>query len=743
MSHPINIRRPVPGSHDEHHHGPEKADPAAIDATGFSIPDNTSTTETMVVGGSFTSTIDYEGDRDWIAVTLQSGGTYEIDLFGSGGAALNDTYLRFYNSFGSLLDEDDDSGDGLFSALTFTATSSGTFYISAGAYNDNGTGQYTITVTQQTTGGDGIPDDTSTTATVSVGGSFSSQLDFSGDRDWIAVTLQAGKAYEINLFGSGSSSLSDPYLRVYDASGTLVDLNDDGGSGYNSALTLLAQTGGTYYISAGAYNDETTGQYTVTVEEVQPPSPLDAMEWKGAAFDNSQTIEVYFALGGSTVDDEGTSITSEGFTQTQIDAIMGIFDNVSSFADISFARTLDQSGADIQLATENLGSSLLGYMYPQGSSDTSDGLGVLTSNSTYWNTASLQEGGFMYSVIVHELGHGLGLAHPHDDGGGSEVMQGVTDDGDTGTDYGSGGLNQSIFTIMSYNDGWTDHPLDLPPDYASGYMSTFAALDIAVLQSYYGANTTANAGATVYQVGQQAYFSTLWDTGGEDTLEMTSDAGGVLDLRAATLSYELGGGGFVSYADDVRGGFTIASGVVIENATGAEGEDHITGNSFGNVLRGEGADDRLFAQSGDDMVYGGAGRDRLHGGADDDRLWGNGARDKLSGAQGDDFLRGGGGDDEIGGGSGSDILRGDGGNDLMTGGGGEDLFLYSGNGFEGSDTITDFTDGEDLLKIGGGIQFVDLTITTNGGNTVVSWASTSVLLQGFNSTFNQADVEFG
>ena len=38
-----------------------------------------------------------------------------------------------------------------------------------------------------------------------------------------------------------------------------------------------------------------------------------------------------------------------------------------------------------------------------------------------------------------------------------------------------------------------------------------------------------------------------------------------LDLRAATLVYNQGGGGYISWVDGVHAGFTIAAGVDIEN----------------------------------------------------------------------------------------------------------------------------------------------------------------------------------
>ena len=40
-------------------------------------------------------------------------------------------------------------------------------------------------------------------------------------------------------------------------------------------------------------------------------------------------------------------------------------------------------------------------------------------------SGGLEQGGFGFITIIHELGHALGLAHPHDKGGSSSVFPGV------------------------------------------------------------------------------------------------------------------------------------------------------------------------------------------------------------------------------------------------------------------------------------------------------------------------------
>ncbi len=91
------------------------------------------------------------------------------------------------------------------------------------------------------------PESVTTPYAIEVGDSFLGTLATTGDRDWIAVELQAGTSYTVSLGGvsSGGGSLVDPYLSLLDATGSVVAEDDDGGRNYDSALTFTASVTGT------------------------------------------------------------------------------------------------------------------------------------------------------------------------------------------------------------------------------------------------------------------------------------------------------------------------------------------------------------------------------------------------------------------------------------------------------------------------------------------------------------------
>ena len=202
-------------------------------------------------------------------------------------------------------------------------------------------------------------------------------------------------------------------------------------------------------------------------------------------------------------------------------------------------------------------------------------------------------GTFNFQTFVHEIGHGLGLAHPHDRAQGTSVFPGVS----SPYDLGDFGLNQTTYTVMSYNQA-------LGSTVGAGNAAGPMAFDIAAIQQLYGANTTYMAGDNVYQIAQAAgnthQWLCLWDANGNDEIRYGGASAAHIDLRAATLLSEIGGGGFASSVEGQAGGYTIANGVVIENASGGSGNDTIVGNSADNRLDGGGGADALAGGNGND-----------------------------------------------------------------------------------------------------------------------------------------------
>lgn len=521
-----------------------------------------------------------------------------------------------------------------------------------------------------------IPADDTTTATVSVGGSFTDQLEVAGDRDWIAVTLTAGQAYDIALNGTGTNALNDPLVRIYDDAGNLLDFDDDGGPGLNALIAgFVATYTGTFYIEAASFLDGGAGRYKLKVDGVAAPTPpdfLESIDWGSEVSTN--VIDVYFAQAGETFDGE----TSLGWNAYEIQQAMLAFQQIANVCDVTFNVTNNAAGAEFNLVTVN-SNSFLGYFNPPGTNN--EGVGVFARNGRGWDqndpgTGGLEKGGYGFVTLIHEFGHGMGLAHPHDGGGRSEVWEGVT--GPFGS-FGTFDLNQGIYTTMSYNDGWQLQPGGQDNQDGYGWQGTMMAFDIALLQEKYGANTSFAGGNDIYVLpdtaGVGTFFSCIWDTGGTDAITYGGTEDATIDLRPAHLGYAPGSGGFISFVDRVNGGFTIANGVVIENATGGGGRDRITGSDVRNVLGGGGRADDILGGDGDDVIRGSGGKDTIAGEAGRDRMTGGGGGDSFVFASHLDSGTGGAADEITDFASGQDRI------DLAaidarTGGGADDDFLF-------------------------------------------------------------------
>lgn len=333
---------------------------------------------------------------------------------------------------------------------------------------------------------------------------------------------------------------------------------------------------------------------------------------------------------------------------------------------------------------------------------TNNMFGEFQTNHSQWSAEANRRGGLNFVTFLHEIGHGLGLNHPHADEIGERAFPGVTGQFSTGRFE----FNSGLYTVMSYNDATPS--IGDPPSQGYGWAATPMAFDIAAIQLIYGPNMQTGAGANTYTLphvnGPGTFWQSIWDAGGIDTIVASPAAldSAVIDLRAATLRPEPGGGGQFSRVGNTYGGFTIANGVVIENATGGAGNDVLQGNAAANTLRGDFGSDRLIGGAGDDILIGGPQRDELFGGDGDDILRPGGVGELVDGGPGTDTLDFADSDepvtvtlpndtenligsafaDDLTGSIGANVIRGGGGDDTIRGGGRDTLM-----GEDGDDTI--------------------------------------------------------
>ncbi|WP_262299381.1 M10 family metallopeptidase C-terminal domain-containing protein [Microvirga sesbaniae] len=339
---------------------------------------------------------------------------------------------------------------------------------------------------------------------------------------------------------------------------------------------------------------------------------LGELKWAANSFTYSfPTASSYYGTGYG----DGETSTNFGALNTmQQSTVRAALSMYASVANLTFTQISETSTrhADLRFAMSDLPNTAWGY-FPATSGEGGDAW-FNKSSGSYSNP---MKGNYAYLTFLHEIGHTLGLEHPHESGMPVD-------------------LDSIEYTVMSYasfigastgtgyvNETW-------------GFAQSLMMYDISAVQQLYGANYTTNSAATVYSwsattgemfidgIGQgppggNRILLTVWDGGGTDTYDFSSYSANLkVDLRpgnwTTTSTTQLAG---LRYDGSKLAAGSIANALLyqgdtrslIENAVGGSGSDTIIGNQAANALSGNAGGDTLTGGQGNDLLDGGSGTD--------------------------------------------------------------------------------------------------------------------------------------
>ena len=233
------------------------------------------------VGADVRGALDYDGDVDFFRFQAEQGQSYQIDV---ALGTLDDSIVSLLDSDGSFLDTNDDYGDTLASRLYWNAPSSGERYVAVEGY---GTGTYTLTVSLSDVIDDHGNWEGDATA-IRVGAGVRGAMDYDGDIDFFRFQAERGQSYQIDV---ALGTLDDSIVELYDADGSLLDINDDG-----ERLFWEAPSSGERYVFVGGYG---VGTYTLTVSIVDDHGDM-AEDGGSVASDRAALVALYNATEGGS-----------------------------------------------------------------------------------------------------------------------------------------------------------------------------------------------------------------------------------------------------------------------------------------------------------------------------------------------------------------------------------------------------------------------------------------------------------
>jgi len=294
--------------------------------------------------------------------------------------------------------------------------------------------------------------------------------------------------------------------------------------------------------------------------------------WQTKSLGSQVTLTYSFMTQSPSQGGEG-GVGFTSFTELQKQTIRDLFYVLQSQTGLAFSEVTGDAG-QIRLGV-NQQSNTRGYSFiPDEFKGDARAGDVWIDQETAAVMKPGQEG---YYVLLHELGHALGLQHP------------LTEADTSGATVLLNSLSSVNNTVM----------LDVSAASVGGAWPTwFGSFDLQALRHLYG-NRAYASGNDTYVVKDATSSMTIVDDGGMDTLDASNVSVSVsIDLRAGKLS---------SIGMDIDGtskfnNVAIATGSLIENVMGSPFDDVIIGNAQNNLVTFMGGNDIVDGQGGVDLI---------------------------------------------------------------------------------------------------------------------------------------------
>jgi serralysin len=693
----------------------ETADAPAIVSTPYTLLPG-QTAQGMLTGG---------GDHDWYRVDLVAGQSYSFAMTGTGINNVNDTFLQLYASNGTtVVAADDDALPGLNSAFTYTAATTGAYYIDAAAFSSAGffsldNGQYGISFTTGTRASfdldmaAGVIDtDLSWSATPGAG-----TVVTYGFRQSAAPYSEFG--HNISTFSQLTATEIAAVRTILglwsDVSGITFQEVNPGGYADNAAILFgnyFDPTDGSGAFAAypgSTLNTNEAGDVWLNTASIETSTPLAVGSYSFFAimheighavglshpgnYNAAPGLSITYANDAQFVQDSNQYTVMSYFDETDTGAQFNSYANTPMLADILALQDIygvnaaTRTGNTIYGFHSNAGSvyDFATNPYPAfcvwdaGGNDTIDASGFSQNQSIDLAAGSFSSIGsgtnnvsIAVGVTIENVFGGSGNDTINGNAANNKLNGGAgadTVDESYSATWDVGYAFSTGSTVYLNNSSEVDSLTSVERIlFGSGVDTVYSDGTVAVDgggNSNYLIMYGSGPFAVHLDTTAASHFNLLYLSGGADTA----------DVAGSTYAYMFGLGGNDTMTLGVAGGW----------AYGGDGNDMLSGSGVGkDILLGEAGDDTIYAQAGDDVVYAGIGNDVVVGGDGNDIMWGEAGNDILTGGNGNDFLIGQ---------DGNDYLTFDYGTDIGYGGVGADTFCWSST-IQGADIVGDFNHAE-------------------------------------------------